>query len=147
MITATFKKETAFLYKDVDPQLVAKELLEIGEDFTPEQIVDKARDINTELHRCFEWNDTVAAEKYRKHQARQLCCNLLIQKDENKEDVHGELRFVYNNDGKSYKPSTLIFNRMDEYEKLLKTAQGELHAFKLKYAFLKELNPILDMIN
>lgn len=50
----------------------AKCLDEIGRDteITPEQVLEKARDEQSELHKCFEWNDSIAAEKYRLQQAR-----------------------------------------------------------------------------
>ena len=39
---------------------------------TPEDILNQAKDINSELHKCFEWDDTIAANKYRLQQARQV---------------------------------------------------------------------------
>jgi hypothetical protein len=39
---------------------------------TPRNVVDAARKPDHPLHRRFEWNDGVAAEKYRLVQARQL---------------------------------------------------------------------------
>jgi hypothetical protein len=39
---------------------------------TPKLVVDLARDPDHELHSRFEWDDSVAAEKYRQEQARDL---------------------------------------------------------------------------
>lgn len=39
---------------------------------TPEIVVDVARDPSHPLHSRFEWDDSVAAEKYRRDQAHQL---------------------------------------------------------------------------
>jgi hypothetical protein len=39
---------------------------------TPRNVVDAARDPANPLHRRFEWDDSVAAERYRLAQARQL---------------------------------------------------------------------------
>jgi len=39
----------------------------------PINIVNFARDGKTELHKCFEWNDTKAAEKWRLNQAQRIC--------------------------------------------------------------------------
>ena len=51
---------------------------EIGENkVTPQEVLEKARDENSELHKCFEWNDSVAAEKYRLQQARAIIINLV----------------------------------------------------------------------
>ena len=49
-----------------DAQKCADEIMEICDELesaTPQQILDKARDSNTELHKCFTWDDTEAAEK------------------------------------------------------------------------------------
>lgn len=48
-----------------DAQKVADEILAIGKSATTAQILDKARDEKTELHKCFDWNDAEAAEKWR----------------------------------------------------------------------------------
>lgn len=61
-----------------DAQKVADEISSIGLSVKPEEIVDKARDESTELHKCFEWDDTKAAERYRLHQARQIVCHLVV---------------------------------------------------------------------
>lgn len=45
---------------------------------TPKNIVDYARDPKSPLHRFFEWDDSVAAEKYRLMQAGRLTRTLLV---------------------------------------------------------------------
>ena len=150
MITKIWKPEFASLYKGIDPQKVADELEEIGEGFTPQQIVDRAKDPQCELHKCFEWDDTIAAGKWRLHQARIICCHLVIKEDNVDSESEKEtvpLRFVYNNDGKSYKTVQTIFRNEDEYQKLLKVCHGELAAIKKKYSMLQEFNDIWALIN
>lgn len=70
MIKTIWRSEVASLYKGIDAQMVADEIANIGEAVTAEQIVDKAKDENTELHKCFTWDDEAAAEKYRIIEAR-----------------------------------------------------------------------------
>jgi hypothetical protein len=41
----------------------------------PKNIVNLARNRKTELHKCFDWDDTKAAEKWRLNQARILFCS------------------------------------------------------------------------
>lgn len=43
-------------------------------------VVDDARDFNSPLHDCFEWDDSIAGEKYREEQARVLIKTVYIQK-------------------------------------------------------------------
>lgn len=129
-----------------DPQKVADEIIALGDEVTPEQIVDAARDSNTELHKCFDWNDATAAEKWRKQQARQIMCYLVIKEDA-EEEKEPPIHVFYKNDNGGYKQAAKIFRNEDEYQKLLQLAYAELHAFKVKYARLKELAEILALID
>ena len=54
MITATWKITGIF---NADAQKVAEEINKIGDEVTPDQIVEAARDESTELHKCFEWDE------------------------------------------------------------------------------------------
>ena len=56
----SFKIES--LYKGIDPYKVYDELQSLGENVKPEMIVAAAQDSNSELHKCFEWNDTEQQE-------------------------------------------------------------------------------------
>ena len=130
-----------------DAQKVADEILEIGQEVKPEQIVEKARDEGTELHKCFEWDDTKAAEKYRVYQARQIVCHLVI-KQESDQPERKEVRVFYKTDNQAgYKPTTYIMRNEDEYLKLLHRALGELSAFRKKYSNLKELNGLWEAVD
>lgn len=130
-----------------DAQKVADEISSIGLSVKPEEIVDKARDESTELHKCFEWDDTKAAEKYRVYQARQIVCHLII-KEVNDEPQKREVRFFYKTDNQEgYKPVSYIMRNEDEYHKLLDRALTELKAFQRKYSTLKELDGLFEAIN
>lgn len=142
MVIAEWKHPGIF---QADPQKVAGELKTLGDEITPDQIVDAARDASTELHKCFEWDNDVAAEKWRKHQARQLLCFLVIREEEPKPDTV-PVRVYYKIDDGGYKHCERVFTRADEYQNLLQTALAELRAFKMKYARLQELSEILALI-
>ena len=53
---------------------------------TPENLVDASRPEDAPLHQEFEWNDELAAEEYRKTQARLLISNLSIVIEEQKQE-------------------------------------------------------------
>ena len=142
MITASWKVSGLF---KADPQKVAEEIKMIGEEITPDQIVEAAKDKSTELHKCFDWDDEVAAAKWRKQQARQIMCYLVIKEEEQTEEP--PVRVFYKNDNGGYKQTEMIFRVDDEYQKLLKAACAELAAFKRKYARLQELSEILALID
>jgi hypothetical protein len=145
-IVATWR--TPGIFK-ADPQKVCDELKDLGDEFTPDEIVEKAKNSTTELHKCFEWDNDVAADKYRLHQARMLTSNLVFLKESDDEEEQPVLVRVYNKTEQTggYKPPERVFTQADEYEKLLKRATAELHQFKVKYSMLKELDYILSLID
>lgn len=137
------------LYK-ADASVVHKELQDLGNDFTCEQIVDKARNENTELHKCFEWNDEVAAKKYRLEQASQIVRHLVIAKTNESQKLEKTNIRLFVNDGtrtNTYKSIYSVARMPDEYKGLLNKAYEELRAFKKKYSSLKELKEILELID
>ena len=134
-MTVTWR--VAGIYK-ADAQKVAEE---IGtEKITPEEVLEKARDKNSELHKCFEWNDSVAAEKYRLQQAGNVIRMLYYESE--KKDVE-PLRYLHlTTEPHTYQPTKSFLVQEDEYQSLLKRAKAELEAFKRKYHTLTELEEV-----
>lgn len=145
MIKAKWKHGYGF-YK-ADATKVAEEIASIGDDVQAEQVLDKARSEDTELHKCFEWDDGIAGEKYRLWQARNVICMLVIEEEEPPTD-RPEIRIFHTTEKKKgYKPVQVIVKQQDEYAKLLERAWAELRAFKAKYKMLTELEEILSLID
>ena len=133
------------LYK-ADAQKVSDEILTLGDSVEPSAVVEKAKDKSTELHKCFEWRDDIAAEKYRLHQARGILCNLVIEKKDDT-TVSEPIRLMYKTvENEGYKPIDLIMTKQDEYQALLQRAYSELRMLKNKYKMLKELDKIFKLI-
>ena len=151
MITKTYtaKWRDGFenFYKDVDANKVAQEIMSIGENATPEQIVERARDEKTELHRCFEWDNATAAENWRKHEARQLSYRLVIDIPKRTPEEPPIRFFVCPEGSGGYTATHIVVERKDEYDALLETAKEELRRFKAKYSFIKELQNIFNLID
>lgn len=128
-------------------EVVYHEIQELGESYTPEDIVEKAKDPTTELHKCFDWDDTIAAAKWRKHTARLICCSLqVVVAEEEKEPV--TYRLIQNDRSEqAYKPVTLTVRNDSEYDRLLKQAKMELKAFKERYKRITELETVIDEID
>lgn len=143
MITATWKLNGLF---KADPQKVYEEINLLGEEITPDQIVEAAKNKKSELHKCFTWDNTIAAEKWRRHEARQIMCFLVIKETNEDTEDNYPVRIFNKNDTGGYKTAERIFRNDNEYQKLLQAAYSELHAFKLKYARLQELSEILELI-
>lgn len=146
MLIASWKPGFGTLYK-ADAQKVAEEIAEIGEEVKPAQILEKARDKTTELHKCFEWDDSVAAEKFRLQQARTVICHLVIKEVEEKTGATPKRIFHRTETTGGYKSIEFILQDQTEYEKLLEMAKRELQAFKAKYHSLSEFEEIFALID
>ena len=129
------------IYK-ADAQKVADE---IGNDrISPAEVLEKARDVNSELHKCFEWNDSIAAEKYRLKQARGILINLVYkEKESNAEPVR---TFQITSQRNVYQPTVSFLVQEDEYQNLLKREKSELESFKKRYHTLSELQEVFEAI-
>ena len=144
----TWRREVASMFKGANAQKCAEEIFEIGDQIDPKQIVDKASDESTELHRCFEWDDEKAAEKYRLTQARTVLRCLVFVPNEDEAGQKQQLSIAYRTvDSTSYETTRFIFKNEDSHAKLLKTALSELRRFEEKYSFLTELGPIFKAID
>lgn len=143
MVFAAWKPGSRY---GADAQKVADEIFSIGDSATPAQILEKARDAKSELHKCFDWNDAEAAEKWRLQQARNIVCNLVYKETSN--EPSPSIRLFFKTDSESgYKSTSLILQSKDEYQKLLSRALAELNSFKAKYKTLSELDGVFDAID
>lgn len=143
MVFAAWKSGSRY---GADAQKVADEIFSIGDSATPAQILEKARDSQSELHKCFDWNDAEAAEKWRLQQARNIVCNLVYKETSN--EPSPSIRLFFKTDSESgYKATSLILQNKDEYQKLLSRALAELNSFKAKYKTLVELDGVFDAID
>ena len=149
MLKARWKPGMEGFYKGANPQTVAEEIMSIGESASAEQIVEKAKDERTDLHKCFEWDDTKAAEMWRIHQARVLTSNLIVETLDTQENEQPKapVRFFVKTDSSiGYKPIENVHRNVDEYQLLLNRAYSELRAFQRKYSRLSELDDIFALI-
>ena len=151
MIQTIIKWSVSGIFK-ADANKCYEEIQQIGDEVKPEQVLDKARDVSCELHKCFDLDDSVAAEKYRLHQARKVIGNLIVvtHETEDKEKEPVQFRVMLKNDtGKDsgYKQTIVMVKDEDEYSKLLEQAYRELHSFKQKYSCLSELAEIIALID
>ena len=142
-VTSKWSKIGEVLYKGVDAQAVADEIAAIGKSATAEQIVERAKDEKSELHKCFTWDVQKAAQKCWIQEARNVVGCLVIKREEVKEN-EPEVRTFHKIDGCGYKPVTQIFKRQDEYQALLQEAYAALQSFKRKYQSLQELDWLIS---
>lgn len=120
---------------------------------TKEAVVEEARPESSPIHSCFEWDDNIAAEKYRCEQARLLICNLrVVYEDKPKEDGVLVTRAYVSTSGKRTDRAqymTVEKALSDEKTRLLvlHTAIDELRIFRTKYNTLNELSEVMKAID
>lgn len=107
-------------------------------------IVDESREEDSPLHPCFEWRDTIAAEKYRESQAREIVRCITV-----KESSVPELEHVraFVRVEQAYHPISVVISNEDKMLELLHTALSELQSFKRKYGHLSKLKQVFDAID
>lgn len=106
---------------------------------TPKIVVDEARDDEHPLHPQFEWDDAVAGEKYRQHQARALIQSVKIKYRNG--DKLEEVRYfqsVRREDGHSYEPTEKVIEDEVTREILLRDMEREWRQLLSRYSRFKE---------
>ena len=151
---------------------VCQELSSTPEGLTPERLVDVSRPEDAPMHKEFEWDDSIAAEEYRKEQAKKVIRNIIIVKsdtgkerelnlvlatDEEEEYTEDEDSTVeepvdrgFVSTGERTSKYVTLFSALtnEEWRKsLLESAKRDMRAFKAKYHRLEELSKIIDDMN
>ena len=134
-----------FNYKQ-DPNEVGKELEKLGDELTPKNIVNLARNENSILHEMFEWDDTAAAEQYRKQQANLIIQNLKITVIADDNTERKVKAFVTVKRNTVFEPIEKVVKDVDKYSLLLDKAYKELNGIKIKYRELQEIQDLLSDI-
>lgn len=65
-----------------DVTIIAQVLINLAEKegrVTPESFLEKAKPVNSPIHRFFDWNDATAAVEHRLHQARQIVRSIIFR--------------------------------------------------------------------
>ena len=114
---------------------------------TPEIVLEESRDENAVLHKCFEWDDTKAAEGYRLVQARMIIRNITVKIEKQDSTSLITRAFVNVQDESAQDKGRFVSVGIavtdEEMKKqVLKNALYELQTFKNKYANYHELEKI-----
>lgn len=110
----------------VDADKVAKELESLQRkhgSLTPELILKDAQNSHREMHKCFDWEDTEAAQKWRLHQSRQLVRAIRVRSEEIRSTSP---RPVYVRTEKVYRSVSQVVNREDWYISAMRQLQSKI---------------------
>ena len=117
--------------------------LEAAGNLTAKALLDVSRPEDAPLHSEFEWNDTVAAERYREDQARNIIRHLVVRLDA-KPDTPVRGFFRIEQEEPRYTNVNAILTQRDLRAELIQQALEEMAAFQRKYGTLTELAMIFE---
>ena len=113
----------------------------------PQAVVDAARPESSPLHKRFEWDDSVAGEKYRIEQARRLIVSYRIEIP----DVGSVQQFISLpsdrvRGGGGYRPMIDVMNNARFRAMYLEDALRELQEVQKKYKRIEELAGVWEAV-
>lgn len=109
---------------------------------TKEAFLEESRPKDSPTHNMFEWDDTVAAEKYRLEQSRLIIADVVvtIERDEEPKKVAGFVNVTYGKHNKAeYNSIDVAMQDDSKRNAILANAFEELKAFEIKYGEYSEL--------
>ena len=121
--------------------------LEAEGRLTAADLVEESRPEEAPLHPEFEWDDSIAAEKYREVQAGGVIRHLVKVSIDVKEALPVRAFFPVTVSEKTYERIETIISVEDKRQVLLSRALSELKSFEQKYASLTELCSVFDAIH
>lgn len=138
----------------IDPQAAGERLeaLRVHNNgiLTPRAVVDDARPEGAVLHDAFEWDDSVAAEKFREDQARYVLRSITVVMQVSEPEAPKPMRAfvsVTQEDQRSYTSVSVALSDADLRQQVLAQAMRDLLAWREKYKELEELSVIFAAID
>ena len=122
----------------------------------PAILVEASRSKKAATHKCFTWDDTEAAQKFREGQARSLLKNIKVKvvsesgdEEESKMAFYSVKRaegFTRDNKGRVYISAVKAQENEDYMDEILMDALKDMISFKRRYAEIKELSDVIESI-
>lgn len=146
-------------YTDAKAKIIGVELEKLGQSITPIAVVDIARPTSAPLHPFFEWDNAVAAEKYRLFQARNVINHLQVvvvnsagEKQKIKayfsQEIEGEDEDGEVNSERRYLHISLVESSTVASGNAIEIAKSELTAWKARYLqYRNHFAPVFDAID
>jgi len=122
---------------------------------TPHDLVEVSRPEDAPTHKAFEWNDAVAAERYRETQASYIIRSIVVKPETTTQPVR---KFVSinrpiseemdeNEPKQTYRAIETVVSDKSLRKQMLANAFAELAAFRRKYVTLSELADVFAAID
>ncbi len=137
-----YKWRVGYNFK-ADPEKAANVMNKLAKtgQLNAENLVEVSRPKNAPLHDDFEWDDTKAAENWRKQQGRCMINSLLMVPEEtghkSKEPIRAFFK-VEHMESAQYESTEVLIRTQDGRDALREQAQKELSSYRQKYRSVLE---------
>lgn len=146
---AAYKWKTGFWKVPAEVAGNEFEKLEQSVGLTAENVVAVSRPKNAPLHSCFEWDDAVAGELYRKQQASVMIAALTVSVESSSGEQLETRAFVTltsRGEKGTFESVAAVLNDTEKTTALLDRAKKDAAIFRDKYSTLKECSGIIKQI-
>lgn len=141
-------------FSEVTAEEVASELDRIrdvrggGEVARPSDVVEESRPESAPLHPLFEWDDSVAAEKYRVEQARGILRAVVSYEEADPEvEVPAYIKVHVEHGAQSYYPAARVMSDAEMMKSVVDRALADLKSWQERYRHLKQLAGLMAAID
>lgn len=112
---------------------------------TPAVVLDEARDPAHPLHHRFEWDDGVAAERWRRHQAHELIVSVRVKYADRQDKLTDVRAFqaIRREDGYRYEPVESVVEDEIATRIVLADMEREWKQLYRRYAAFKEFTEMV----
>lgn len=149
----TYKAGKGAQYTDDQAQVIGQVLESLGDKFEPQAVVEAARPKRSPIHDLFDWDDSEAAELWRKSQARNIVNHLeivVVTEDgrTTTKAFHSVTVQIEEAPTRNYASITAIRKDSGLSQQVVNRALRELNAWKLRYSdYQRIFGPVFAAID
>lgn len=111
----------------------------------PEDVVEFAKNPDTELHSRFQWDDSLAAHEHRLFQAREVINVQVVMLPNSNAPVRAYVSLLPDRKNGGYRPIEAVMASPKLHRAMLDQAFVALKSLQRRYKDLSELTPIFEM--
>src|SRR3990167_11202027 len=120
-----------------------------GDRLKAQVVLDAARDPESPLHSAFTWENDIAAEHWRRNEARILMRDVLVVIKDNAPPQPmfiSVIETIEDEEDRAYVTTARVFSDAALTRQVLHRAYGEMQSFREKYGHFKELAKVADTV-
>lgn len=140
--------------KGFEPETIGNELdriLNENGSLTPEIVLGESRSKKALFHGYFTWDDSIAANEHRLHQARNLISSVQVIEDENSKPVQAFINITISDDDgqpeRVYLPAKEVSSNLQLREQHLTHLKNRLKNMRIEYAAFSELANVWSAVD